>query len=40
MVLPNSHWIARYSIKFYRFVSGGQNLLLPDQEVDESWGRF
>ncbi len=40
MVLPNSHWIARYSIKFYRFVSGGENLISPDQEVDESWADF
>jgi hypothetical protein len=40
MVLPNSRWIARYSVKFYRFVNGGENSLLPDQEVAESWADF
>jgi hypothetical protein len=40
MILPNSHWIARYSIKFYRFVSGNENLIRPDEEIEETWADF
>ncbi|HEX5284681.1 MAG TPA: hypothetical protein VFW30_11240 [Bryocella sp.] len=40
MVLPNSRWVARYSVRFYRFVNGGENLIRPDQEIPESWEDF
>ena len=37
MKLPNSHWTVRYSVKFYRFVATGENLIRPDQEIIPSW---
>ena len=40
MTLPNSHWIARYSITFYKFTNGKENLLKPDVEIPESWNDF
>jgi hypothetical protein len=38
--LPNSHLVVRYSIRFYRFVESGENLIRPDQEIIPSWGDF
>lgn len=40
MVLPNSRWVARYSIRFYRFVRGEENLIRPDKEITETWADF
>ena len=40
MKLPNSHWTVRYSVKFYKFVESGENLIRPDQEVIPSWDDF
>jgi hypothetical protein len=40
MVLPNSRWVARYSIRFYRFVDDEENLIRPDQDVKETWQDF
>ena len=40
MVLPNSRWIVRYSVRFYRFVSGRENLIRPDREIVETWADF
>jgi hypothetical protein len=40
MVLPNSRWVARYSIRFYRFVGGEENLIRPDHDVEETWEDF
>ena len=40
MQLPNSHWKVRYSVKFYRFVVGGENVIRPDQEIIPSWDEF
>lgn len=40
MILPNSRWAARYSIRFYRFVGGKENLIRPDQEITETWADF
>ena len=40
MILPNSRWAARHSIRFYRFVGGKENLIRPDQEIRETWGDF
>jgi hypothetical protein len=37
MKLPNSHWTVRYSVKFYRFVETGENVIRPDQEIIPSW---
>jgi hypothetical protein len=40
MVLPNSRWVARYSVRFYRFVRGEENLMRPDREIEETWADF
>ena len=40
MVLPNSRWVARYSVRFYRFVGGEGNLIRPDREIAETWADF
>jgi hypothetical protein len=40
MTLPNSHWTVRYSVKFYRFVETGENVIRPDQEIIPSWDDY
>jgi hypothetical protein len=40
MVLPNSRWVARYSVKFYRFSSSGGNLIRPDKEIADTWDDY
>jgi hypothetical protein len=40
MKLPNSRWTVRYSVKFYKFVDDGQNLIRPDQEIIPSWDDY
>ena len=37
MKLPNSHWTVRYSVRFYRFVETGENVIRPDQEIIPTW---
>jgi hypothetical protein len=38
--LPNSHWTLRYSVKFYKFVESGENVIRPDQEIIPSWDDY
>jgi hypothetical protein len=40
MKLPNSRWTVRYSVKFYKFVDDGENLIRPDQEIIPSWDDY
>jgi hypothetical protein len=40
VILPNSQWVARYSVRFYRFVRGDENLIRPDRDVEETWADF
>jgi hypothetical protein len=40
MILPNSHWDVRYSVKFYRFASCAENLIRPDRQVSETWDAY
>jgi len=40
MKLPNSHWTVRYSVKLYRFVESGENVIRPDQEIIPSWDDY
>jgi Peptidase family S41 len=40
MTLPNSHWTVRYSVKFYKFVENGENLIRPDHEIIPSWNDY
>lgn len=37
MVLPNSHWVARYSTRLYRFTAGAENLIRPDKSIPRTW---
>jgi hypothetical protein len=38
--LPNSHLTLCYSVRFYKFVEGGENLIRPDHEIIPSWAEF
>ncbi len=38
--LPNSHWTVRYSVKFYKFVDHGENLIRPDKEIAPTWDDY
>lgn len=40
MILPNSHWDVRYSVKFYRFAPSGENLIRPDRQISETWDEY
>jgi hypothetical protein len=40
MSLPNSHWTIHYSVRFYRFTRGKENLIRPDKEVPETWDDY
>ena len=37
MMLPNLHWIARYSTRFYHLARGTENLVRPDKAITASW---
>ncbi len=38
--LPHSRLALYYSVRFYRFVEGGDNLIRPDHEIVPSWPEF
>jgi hypothetical protein len=38
--LPNSRLTLCYSVRFYKFVEDGENLIRPDQEIIPSWADF
>jgi len=40
MKLPNSGWVVRYSVRFYKFVENGENAIRPDHEVIPSWAEY
>jgi hypothetical protein len=40
MKLPNSHWTVRYSVKLYKFVESGENVIRPDREIIPSWDDY
>jgi hypothetical protein len=40
MRLPNSRLVASYSVRYYQFIKGGENIVRPDHEVRTSWGDF
>lgn len=40
MKLPNSQWKVQYSVKFYKFVEKGENLIHPDVEVTPTWDDY
>ena len=37
MRLPNSHLTVSYSVAYYTFVEGGENLVRPDQAIKPTW---
>jgi hypothetical protein len=38
--LPNSQLTLCYSVRFYKFVEGSENLIRPDHEIIPSWAEF
>jgi hypothetical protein len=38
--LPHSHLTLCYSVRYYQFVEGGENLIRPDREIVPSWAEF
>jgi hypothetical protein len=40
MTLPNSHLVVRYSVRFYKFVESGENVIRPDQEIVPTWADY
>jgi len=40
MELPNSRWKVQYSVKFYKFVNEGENVIRPDKEIIPSWAEY
>ena len=40
MKLPNSQWTVRYSVRFYKFVETGDNVIRPDQEIIPTWNDY
>jgi hypothetical protein len=40
MTLPQSQLVVTYSVKFYTFVEHGENIVRPDQEIQEGWDDF
>ncbi len=38
--LPNSQWNLCYSVRYYKFVEGGENLIRPDREIIPSWEEY
>lgn len=35
--LPNSHFVVRYSTRYYKFVEGTENIVAPDKEIAPTW---
>jgi hypothetical protein len=40
MTLPHSRWEVHYSVRFYKFVENGENIIRPDKEIVPSWEDF
>jgi hypothetical protein len=40
VTLPNSHLALNYSVRFYKFVESGENIIRPDREIIPSWSEF
>jgi hypothetical protein len=38
--LPNSHLTLSYSVRFYKFVDAGENMIRPDREIETTWANF
>jgi hypothetical protein len=40
MTLPNSKIVVSYSVKYYKFVDDGPNIVSPDKRLDPDWASF
>jgi hypothetical protein len=40
VTLPNSHLYLSYSVRFYKFVETGENMIRPDQTIETTWADF
>jgi hypothetical protein len=40
LTLPNSHLVVNYSVRLYKFVENGENIIRPDQEIIPTWVDF
>jgi hypothetical protein len=38
--LPNSHLTLSYSVRLYKFVEAGENMIRPDREIETTWADF
>jgi hypothetical protein len=38
--LPNSHLTLSYSVRFYKFVDAGENMIRPDRQIETSWADY
>ncbi|HEV8067254.1 MAG TPA: hypothetical protein VGP76_05940 [Planctomycetaceae bacterium] len=38
--LPNSHLTLSYSVRLYKFVETGENVIRPDREIETTWADF
>jgi hypothetical protein len=38
--LPNSHFVVRYSTRYYKFVDSGENRIVPDHEIPQTWNDY
>jgi hypothetical protein len=38
--LPNSHLTLSYSVRLYKFVETGENMIRPDREIETTWADF
>jgi hypothetical protein len=39
-ILPNSHFVVRYSTRYYKFVDGPDNVIAPDHEIIPTWEEY
>ncbi|HXY35572.1 MAG TPA: S41 family peptidase, partial [Planctomycetaceae bacterium] len=40
VALPNSHLTLSYSVRYYKFVETGENMIRPDREIETTWEDF
>jgi elongation factor P len=38
--LPNSHFVVRYSTRYYKFFDGRDNVIAPDKEIAPTWDDY
>ena len=38
--LPNSRWVVRYSTRFYKFAIDEKNIIVPDEQIDQTWSDY